>query len=332
MMSYRQKNKWFPFWISALLLIFLASGSPLAAQENLGRGRVTGTVVDEKGNPVEGALIVAESLQGKAKLEGTSDKKGHFAIAGFGTGGWRITASKDGYVKSFVEMGVSQLKANPPLTFTLKKITGMAAFFQDKASTDLFDKGNQLIEEGKYDEAVKVFEEFLVKYPEIYQTHLNIGSCFLKKGDLEKAASEFQLALDKALEMHGSYKKDPATSLRAFSGLGEIALKKDDFESAQKYFREALDVSPEDETAAYNVGEIFFSNQKIDDAIKYFELAIQIKKDWSKPYYRLGIVYLNKGDFAKSLECLNKFIQMDPENQDAPQAKNMIEAIEKIKK
>jgi len=305
---------------------------PLTAQENMGRGRVTGTVVDEKGNPVEGALIVAESLQSKAKLEGTSDKKGHFAIAGFGTGGWRITASKDGYLKSFLEMGVSQLKANPPLSLTLKKVTGMAAFFQDKASTDLFDKGNQLIEEGKYDEAVKVFEEFLAKYPEIYQTHLNIGSCFLKKGDLEKAASEFQLVLDKTLEMHGSYKKDAATSLRAFSGLGEIALKKDDFESAQKYFREALDVSPEDETAAYNVGEIFFSNQKVDDAIKYFELAIQIKKDWSKPYYRLGIVYLNKGDFAKSLECLNKFIQMDPENPDVPQAKAMIEAIGKIKK
>lgn len=305
---------------------------PLTAQENMGRGRVTGTVVDEKGNPVEGALIVAESLQSKAKLEGTSDKKGHFAIAGFGTGGWRITASKDGYLKSFVEMGVSQLKANPPLSLTLKKVTGMAAFFQDKASTDLFDKGNQLIEEGRYDEAVKVFEEFLAKYPEIYQARLNIGSCFLKKGDLEKAASEFQLVLDKTLQTLGSYNRDVATSIRALSGLGEIALKKDDFESAQKYFREALDVSPEDETAAYNVGEIFFSNQKVDDAIKYFELAIQIKKDWSKPYYRLGIVYLNKGDFAKSLECLNKFIQMDPENPDVPQAKAMIEAIGKIKK
>ena len=332
MMSYRQKNKWLPFWVSALLLIFLASGSPLAAQENLGRGRVTGIVVDEKGNPVEGALIVAESLQGKAKLEGSSDKKGHFAIAGFGTGGWRITASKDGYVKSFVEMGVSQLKANPPLSLTLKKVTGLAAFFQDKASTDLFDKGNQLIEEGKYDEAIKVFEEFLAKYPEIYQTYLNIGSCYLKKGDLEKAALEFQLVLDKTLQMHGSYNRDVATSIRALSGLGEIALRKGDFESAQKYFTQALEVSPQDEVAAHNVGEIFFSNQKVDDAIKYFELAIQIKKDWSKPYYRLGIVYLNKGDFAKSLECLNKFIQMDPENPDVPQAKNMIEAIEKIKK
>ncbi len=62
MMSYRQKNKWFPFLASALFLIFLAPGSPLAAQENLGRGRVTGTVVDEKGNPVEGALIVVDGV------------------------------------------------------------------------------------------------------------------------------------------------------------------------------------------------------------------------------------------------------------------------------
>jgi tetratricopeptide (TPR) repeat protein len=318
--------------LGAALFLFLTASFPLAAQENLGRGRITGTVVDEGGNPIEGAHVVAESMQSHAKLEGTSDKKGHFAIAGLGTGGWRITASKSGYVDATSDMNVRQLVVNPPVTLTLKKLTGMAAFLQDKAASELFDQGNQLITEGKFDEAIRIFEEFLTKYPEIYQTHLNIGSCYLKKEDLEKAASEFQLVLDKTLQTLGSYKRDTAGSIRALSGLGEIALKKDDFASAQKYFTQALEVSPEDEVAAYNVGEIFFSNQKIDEAIKYFELAIQIKKDWSKAYYKLGVVYLNKGDFAKSLEYLNKFIQMDPESPEAAQAKNMIAAIEKIKK
>jgi tetratricopeptide (TPR) repeat protein len=302
------------------------------AQEQLGKGRINGTVVDDVGNPVEGALITVESLKTETKLEGKSDSKGRFAVAGMGTGIWRITASKAGYASSYVEMNVSQLSTNPPITFTLKKMTGLAALKTDEKSFALFDRGNTLIKEEQYDEALKVFDEFLTKYPEIYQVHLNIGTCYLKKNDLDKAAAEFELVLDKALQVHGDYKKDPEATFRAFSGLGEVYLKRDDFQTAQKQFSQALEISPRDEVAAYNVGEVFFSNQQIDEAIKYFELATQIKKDWSKPYLKLGYVYLNKGDFAKSLEYFNTFLQMDPENPQAPQVKNVIAAIEKMKK
>ena len=84
--------------------------------------------------------------------------------------------------------------------------------------------------------------------------------------------------------------------------------------------------------SAYNVVQIFFSHQKIDEAIKYYELAIQIKKDWSKPYLRVGYAYLNKSAFDKALENFNKFVEMDPENPEVPQVKNIIATIERIKK
>jgi tetratricopeptide (TPR) repeat protein len=307
--------------------------TPMAfAQEEIGKGRISGTVNDETGQPLEDVLIVVESYKTKKKLEGLSDKKGHFAVAGMGSGFWRVTASKKGYSSSYVDMNVSQLRRNPPITFALKKMTGFAALMADEESFQLFDRGNNLMKEEKYDEALQVFEEFLTKYPEIYQAHLNIGSCYLKKGELDKAEAEFKLVLDKTIETQGDYKKDAATTLRALTGLGELYIRKEDFETAQKYFSQALDVSPEDEVAAYNVGEVFFSHQKIDDAIKYFELATRIKKEWSKPYLKLGYAYLNKGDFEKSLEFFRKFIEIDPDNPEVPNVKNIIAAVEKMKK
>lgn len=307
--------------------------TPVAfAQEEIGKGRISGTVTDETGQALEDVLIVVESYKTKKKLEGLSDKKGHFAVAGMGSGFWRVTAIKKGYSSSYVDMNVSQLRRNPPITFTLKRMTGYAALMADEESFQLFDKGNSLMKEEKYDEALQVFEEFLTKYPEIYQAHLNIGSCYLKKGELDKAEAEFKLVLDKTIETQGDYKKDTATTLRALTGLGELFIRKEDFETAQKYFSQALDVSPEDEVAAYNVGEVFFSHQKIDDAIKYFELAIKIKKEWSKPYLKLGYAYLNKGDFEKSLEFFRKFIEIDPDNPEVPNVKNIIAAVEKMKK
>jgi len=317
-----------------LLMLFVLSFSVFLTftQEQTGKGRINGNVVDEKGQPVEGALILVESMKTDTKFQGSSDESGHFAVAGMGTGYWRITASKNGYTSSSINLNVRQLTRNPPITFTLKKMTGFAALMADEESFQLFDKGNLLMEEEKYDEALAIFEEFKTKYPEIYQVHLNIGNCYLNKGELDKAEAEFQLVLDKTLEMHGDYKADSATSLRAFTGLGELYIQKGDFEKGQEYFAKALEISPEDEVAAYNVGQIFFSNQRPDEAIKYYKLAIQINEDWSKPYLRLGYAYLNKGDFDAALEYLNKFVEMDPENPEVPQTKNMIETVEKIKK
>jgi len=317
-------------WLGLAAVLVLAPAA--AAQNNLGRGRISGSVVDENGNPIEGAKVAVQSLTSPTRLDAVSDAKGRFAVGGMGSGEWNIAVTRDGYAPGSLGVNISQLKPNAPAVIALKKLAGVEAFKADKGSSEMFDKGNQLYAEGRHDEAIAIFEAIAEKYPEIYQVHLNLGSNHLKKGDLDKAQSEFQLVLDKTLQVKGSYDKDKNTAFRGFSGLGEIALKRSDFETAQKHFKQALEISPLDETAAYNVGEIFFSNLKIDEAITYFELAIKIKKDWSKPYNRLGMVYLNKGDFAKARENFQAFITMDPANPEAANAKAMIAAIDKIKK
>jgi len=326
------RKKTFIVLVALAFFFTFFSSVAVTAQEHMGQGRINGLVVDEGGNPIDGVLITVESMRYKTKLQGYSDAKGNFSVLGMGTGFWRITATKKGYSSSYVDLRIRQLSKNPPITFTLKKMTGFAALLADEESFELFDKGNLLVQEEKYDEALEVFEEFLTRYPEIYQAHLNIGTCYLKKGELDKAEAEFKLVLDKTMELHSDYSVDVPTSSRAFTGLGELYLQKEDFDSAQKYFTQALELSPDDEVAAYNVGEVFFSHRKIDDAIKYFEMATQIKKDWPKPYLRLGYVYLNKGDFAKSIENFNKFIEMDPENPEIPNIKNIVATIEKMKK
>ncbi len=322
----------FTKYFTAALIILMTLLAALPAQDNMGRGRISGQVVDESGAAVPAAKVVAQSLQGTARLEGTTDKKGHFAVAGMGSGKWRITVTKEGFVSAYADMQVSQLKSSPPLALTLKKASAAEVLRTDEAGRSLLDQGNALLDEGKYDEALAVFEQFSAKYPGIYGARLNVATAYLKKGDLDRAESEFREVLARVVKVHGDVAKDKATSLRALSGLGELALKKGDFEAAQKSFREALEISPEDAVAAYNVGEIFFSNQKVDEAIPFFELACRIKKDWPKPYHRLGLVYLNKGDFDKALENLRKFVELDPQNPEAANLRATITAVEKMKK
>ena len=56
------------------------------AQEQTGKGRISGTVADEKGQPIDGAMILVESVKTDTRFQGVSDKSGHFAVAGMGTG------------------------------------------------------------------------------------------------------------------------------------------------------------------------------------------------------------------------------------------------------
>lgn len=314
----------------SLVVLGLALG--LAAQDDLGRGRISGDVLDESGAKVQGAQVLVESLKSGTRFETKTDKKGHFAVGGLGTGTWRVTASKEGYLSATTEAQVSQLAANPPAILTLRKTAGSGAPATAEAAGGLLDKGNALLKEGRYDEAIAAFEEFAAKFPEVFAVHLNIGSALKEKGDLDRAESEFKAVLDKNGPGLEDLRKQKDTSLKALSGLGEVALKRGDFEAAQGFFRRALEISPEDPAAAYNVGEIFFSNQKTDDAIAYFELAVKIKSDWPKAYHRLGLVYLNKGDFPKALANLKKFLELDPQNPEAANVKAMVATIEQIKK
>jgi tetratricopeptide (TPR) repeat protein len=321
------------FFLGAAAIFLAAFHGGLNAQENLGRGRITGKVVNEKKEPLEGAQIVVQSLTALAThLEARTDKKGQFAIAGLGTGMWRLTASKNGYRDTVQKVDVRQLRMNPPIFVVLKDLA--AATPEDnsqKEAGDALARGNQLLAEEKYAEARALFEKFVSDNPEAYKVGLQIGMCWLKQGELDKAEAELKLLLDNVLKKSGSYDKDAALAMQALAGLGEVAVKRHDIEAGMKYFRQALEVSPTNELLAYNVAEILFSNQKTDEAIPYYLLAIQIKKDWPKPYNKLGMAYLNKGDFPKALEYLRQFIALEPTGQAAAEAKAIIAAIEKPK-
>lgn len=63
------------------------------------------------------------------------------------------------------------------------------------------------------------FEEFAVKFPDIYAVHLNIGSAFMKKGDLDRAEAEFKSVLDKNGPAPEDLRKQKDTSLKALENL-----------------------------------------------------------------------------------------------------------------
>ena len=317
------------FKLSLFLLFSFLLIANAAAQSAKGRARLGGVVVDQDENPVESAKVTLEFLGGDpVVLETKSNRKGRWAFIGLGTGMWKVTAVKDGYVPLSIEFYVRQLEMNPKVTLTLERVVSSEykPVVEDESTFELLDKGNELYAEKKYDEALASFQEFIALNPKAYQVYLNIADCYREKGDCEKATEEYNRVMALAPKEEAIGQELIAKSL---AGIGECHLRKGDLEQAQSYFKQSIDTFPDNELIAYNVGEIFFANGKLDEAAQYFILANEIKKDWGDPVYKLGLVYLNKGDYGKATEYLEKFLTLEPISERADNVKNILEQIKK---
>jgi len=318
-----------------LCVVILFCATSLCAQQGRGRGRIKGTVVDETGTPLEGVKVVAQHLKYNTLFEGKSDEKGNWAIAGLGTGVFRVTASKEGYDSTYQEMQVSQFaRNNPSIDFVLNKTkaaTSGIPGIEDESTLVLFEEGNQLYEQEKYNEAIAKYEEFLAANPTVYQVTLNIGNCYRMLKQYDKAIESYELILEKVMTQKGTYEGDESAA-RALASMGETYMLMGDLNKASEFMRQAIDLFPNDEVLAFNVGEIFFNQGEADKAIDYYKLATTIKENWAPPYRQLGYAYLNKGEYQLAIDSLKKFLELAPDDPQAPTIENLIPKLEEMVK
>jgi tetratricopeptide (TPR) repeat protein len=312
--------------IALILLIVALVGGSAFAQAGRGQARLNGVVLDLKDQPVAGATVKMQFGETGAVFDTVTDKKGVWSIIGLGTGTWTVTATAPGFLPVSEQVYVRQLERNPRLTIRLEQEAAGSGIVQDEASFADLEQGNKLFEEGKYDSALVMYEEFLKKNPGAYQVNLNIGDCHREKGDYGKAIEVYNTLLENAEADLAGGKTLKAKGLAA---IGLCYLRQGKFDEAQDYFMRSIEVAPEDELLPYNVAEIYFSNQDIDRAQKYFEMAVQIKPEWPDPYLKLAYVFLNKADMAKAAENLEKFIALEPDTPRTEQAKSILASIKK---
>jgi predicted Zn-dependent protease len=302
--------------LCAFLLSFALVAASAVAQLR-GEGRLSGKVVDEQGQPVQDAEIKA-TLNGQS-LQAKSNKKGEWTITNVGGGEWIIDISKPGFDPVSGKIRVDEANMEPSATVKLvKHVEKVDPTAEINAQAE---KAGALIQQQKFAEARKIFEDLLVKYPEVHQLHAFIGQTYAGENNLPKAIEHMKIANE----------KDP-TNVEVTMFLGDLLMESGDKAAGTALLRSVDITKIKNPLPLVNVAIGLINESKTDEAIDLLTKLVQQFPTQPEPYYYRGRAYIGAKKMPEAKADLEKFVSIAPPGaRELPDAKEKLAALKDVK-
>lgn len=297
-----------------LLLIFL--GCSLAqAQGYKGKGRLKGLVTDQDGNPLEGVTVKLYCERGASGFEVTTDEEGEWRANYIRGGPYDIDFEKTGYMPKKINANISEFGKNPDIEVSLQKVEGLVV--TDDLKEEL-SRGNELFDQGRYEEAIQSYQVIIEKIPETYMLYRNIGNCYFQ---LENYAMAEEYYL-KVLE------QDPEDT-ESILGVGNTYANRGQNEKALEWYNKLDFEKISDPMVLYNIGSNFYTQGQHQEALKYYRKSVALRGDFLDALYQLGLVNLTMGNNQESIDVFQEYLKYDSDSGRADQVRNFIEFLKK---
>ncbi|MEW6263748.1 MAG: tetratricopeptide repeat protein [Thermodesulfobacteriota bacterium] len=204
---------------------------------------------------------------------------------------------------------------------------------QDLEFKERYARGVELMNLGKYEDALEVFKSLLEIY-ESAEIYYNMGYIKTAQGKYEEAL----LAFRKATQINNAY----AT---AYQKMGEVYAKLGRFEEARKCYElaaeiymekqmdasaesvllEAIKANPQTINVYNTLGIVYRRQGKYQEAIKYYRKALRVTPKDEHIHFNLARVYLDIKNFNEARKVLSQAIQIHP---DFVEARNLLESLQ----
>ena len=122
---------------------------------------------------------------------------------------------------------------------------------------------------GQLDEAIREYRESLRLNPYYGLTHYNLGNALLQKGEVDEAIQHYQLSI-LLLPMY----------VDSYNNLGLALRKKGRVDEAIRQFQQAARLKPDDADIHYNLGAALAQRGQMDEAIRQFQEALRLQPDY----------------------------------------------------
>ncbi|MBI4664298.1 MAG: tetratricopeptide repeat protein [Verrucomicrobia bacterium] len=163
-------------------------------------------------------------------------------------------------------------------------------------------RGNELLAQGKTEEAVQAFERSLKYDAGSEDTHYNLAIALARLGREDEAIQHYK----ESLKILPDYAE-------AHNNLGNLLVKRGQFDEAVEHFNEGLIVNPDSASTHNNLGRALAQLGKITDATIHFAKAIQLMPKYVEAHYNLGNAYVTQGRIDEALEQFQETLRIQPD-------------------
>ena len=316
------------------------------------QGMLSGTVIDENGKPVEGAVISIDHLDRNKHYQVKTDKKGRYFHAGLPLASYKIVLTIDGEQKVRWEQFRMRLGNNeldfdlaefakatertfsPEETEAMKKELARQDVEQKKFNSlkEAFSEGRSLFAAKQYDQAVIAFRNAAEIDAGQHLVFGNLAASYEKIEKHEEAIENYRKALALLDE-----KPDPGAAAKYHMNLGIIHGQRGEADLAVAQVTKAAELNPElASDAFYNLGAMLSNSADVAGASRAFSKAIEADPQNANAHYQLGLILVGQTSITPegrtvpapgTIEAFENYLKIDPNGRFAPSAKSMIEVL-----
>jgi predicted TPR repeat methyltransferase len=193
--------------------------------------------------------------------------------------------------------------------------------------------------EGRLQEAIQAYEQFLGKVPKHAETMGNLGLLYHSRGEPKQAVQLYEqaLALDPQLwhlyyflgngfHEQSLYKQAAEAYQQALVGgadktatllqLGKTYIAAEQPEKGQECFEKILKLRPADDQAAYQLGLLFFQQEHYEQAVLHFSSVLSAQPDNADVCFNLALCHKALDHTGQALEFMHRANRIAPNDGD----------------
>jgi tetratricopeptide (TPR) repeat protein len=165
--------------------------------------------------------------------------------------------------------------------------------------------GNIRFQQGKLHVAEKHFSEALRLKPDLVEAHNNLGMALDIQSRQQAAIDHFT----EALRIEPDYAEAHNNLGAALAGLGRL-------EEARVHFRKALKIRSDYAEAHHNLGLAFAKQGSIDQAILQYLEALRLDPRYAEAHNHLGLALTRQGRLEEAIAHFTEALRLQPETTD----------------
>lgn len=186
---------------------------------------------------------------------------------------------------------------------------------------DWLNKGKDLLNSGKYQEAVSSFEKAISLCPAMAEAWYNKNRALRELGSYGEA----EKCIDKARELDPSKtvewmnedlasfeKKKPILAAGMWYNKGTECLNRGQQKEALIYYDKAINVNPKFFEAWYNKGNIMMKLNENKEALNCFNKSIELEPKSADAWNNKGCSLWALNQYDEAIKCLDKAIEINP--------------------